>query len=287
MPSFSPAKAEVRRDRFLVAFVALAATVAGVRNDFAYDDILVVLHDDRVVDAGRWIEFLTAPYWAPPHSPDLYRPVASLLLAIQYGLGAGGPLVFRLVSFGLYALSAILVLSLASRIMSRGPALATAALFAAHPVHVEAVVQAVNQGELLVAILSLIAVNRYIDRRRAGALRTRDWLMIATLYVLAVLTKENGLVLPGLLAAAELFLVDDEPIADKLRSAWRGYALLAGIACAPLMIRTLVPAGNVVGAFTAEALVGASLGGRMLTMLQVVPMWLRLLAWPRSAVAPA
>jgi hypothetical protein len=38
--------------------------------------------------------------------------------------------------------------------------------------------------------------------------------------------------------------------------------------------------GNVVGAFTSEALVGLGVGGRTLTMLKVVPVWLRLLAWP-------
>ena len=194
-------------------------------------------------------------------------------------LGAGGPLVFRLVSFALYALAAILVLSLASRIMSRHAALATAVLFAAHPVHVEAVVQAVNQGEIIVAIIALIAVCRYIDRRRAGSLRPRDWLVLALLYACAPLTKENGFVLPGLLLGAELFLLDDAPLRTRMRALWPGYAILAGVGCALIMIRTLVLA-DVIGAFTAEALVGATLGGRMLTMLQVVPMWMRLLAWP-------
>ncbi len=45
------------------AFTAIAASIAvGVRNDFAYDDILVILHDHRIVHVGRWLEFLTTPY---------------------------------------------------------------------------------------------------------------------------------------------------------------------------------------------------------------------------------
>ena len=129
-------KQTLRQHRLLVAFTALAASIAGIRNDFAYDDILVILHDDRILDVGRWLEFLTTPYWAAPHLPDLYRPVASLSLAFQYVIGAGGPLVFRLVSTMLYALTALLVFALASRVMSRGAALAAGVLFAAHPVHV-------------------------------------------------------------------------------------------------------------------------------------------------------
>jgi protein O-mannosyl-transferase len=273
-------KQTLRQHRLLVAFTAIAASIAGVRNDFAYDDILVILHDDRIVDVGRWLEFLTTPYWAAPHSPDLYRPIASLSLALQYVIGAGGPLVFRLVSIMLYALAALLVFALASRVTSRGLALAAGVLFAAHPVHVEAVVQGVNQGELLVAIFSLVAVCRYVDARRAGSLGARDWCVLAALYGLAVLTKENAFVLPGLLVAAELFLVPDKPLAERVSALWRGYAMLGAIAVVLVGVRTLVLAGRVVGAFTAEALVGASLGGRMLTMLQVVPKWFRLLLWP-------
>ena len=273
-------KQTLRQHRLLVAFTALAASIAGVRNDFAYDDILVILHDDRIVDLGRWLEFLTTPYWAAPHSADLYRPLASLSLALQYVIGAGGPLVFRLVSIMLYALAALLVFALASRVMSRGAALAAGVLFAAHPVHVEAVVQGVNQGELLVAIFSLVAVCRYVDKRRAGSLDASDWRVLAVLYGLAVLTKENGFVLPGLLVAAELFLVHDKPVAERIGALWRGYAMLGAVAVVLVIVRVFVLAGRVVGAFTAEALVGATLGGRMLTMLQVVPKWFRLLLWP-------
>ena len=180
------------RDHIVFALVALVASLAGVLNDFAYDDILLVLHDDRIANVSRWTEFLTSPYWPPPHSQDLYRPIASLLLAIQYALGGGGPLIFRVVSYLLYAACAVAVFALASRLLSRRAALAVGVLFAAHPVHVEAVAQAVNQGELIVGLIALVMVCRYIDRRRAGDFRPRDWVFLAALYAAAMLTKENG-----------------------------------------------------------------------------------------------
>src|SRR5262249_4057695 len=98
-------KQTLRQHRLLVAVHALAASIAGISHGLAYHDILVILHDDRIVNVGRWLEFLTTPYWAPPHSPDLYRPIASLALALQYVIGDGGPLVFRLVSIMLYAVT--------------------------------------------------------------------------------------------------------------------------------------------------------------------------------------
>ena len=264
----------------MVALVAFAASFAGVLNDFAYDDILLILHDDRLQNVGRWGELLTSPYWPAPHAQDLYRPVASLLLAVEYAVGGGGPMMFRIVSYLLYAACAVAVFVLASKLLSRRAALGIGVLFAAHPVHVEAVAQAVNQGELIVGLIAIVMVCRYIDARRAGDLTIRHWLILALLYAVATLTKENGFVLPGLLLAAELILITNASFGVRARSVWLGYLSLAAIGIVGLMIRATVLSGDMVGAFTAEALVGLSIGGRILTMLQVVPMWLRLFAWP-------
>jgi hypothetical protein len=106
-------------------------------------------------------------------------------------------------------------------------------------------------------------------------LTPRDGFVLAALFALAALSKENGFVLPGFLVAAELFILD-----RHFRSAWRGYAALAGLGVALLVVRGIVLAGSVAGALPAKAIAGLSLGGRLLTMLQIVPRWLRLLAWP-------
>jgi hypothetical protein len=45
-------------------------------------------------------------------------------------------------------------------------------------------------------------------------------------------------------------------------------------------IRSAALGGDVKGSFTAEALTGLGIGGRALTMLQVVPEWFRLFLWP-------
>jgi hypothetical protein len=39
---------------------------------------------------------------APPYSQDLYRPLTALLLAVEWMLGHGGALLFRIVSYLLY-----------------------------------------------------------------------------------------------------------------------------------------------------------------------------------------
>lgn len=264
----------------IVAVVALAACIVGLRNDFVYDDILIILHDDRIANPARWLSFWTSSYWPPPHARDLYRPVASLIMAVQFVLGGGTPIVFRVVSYALYAMSAVLVFRLAAWTLSRNQAWIVGLLFAAHPVHVEAVALGVNQGELVVAILACAATIFYLDRRRDGPLEVRDWIVLGAAYATAALTKENGFMVPGLLIAAESFVVDARPWRERIRLVGGGFIGLTLLGSVLVAIRAAVLGGNVVGAYTAEALVGLDLPGRLLTMLRVVPIWLRLLVWP-------
>lgn len=275
-----------------VVAVAVAASVLCLANQFTLDDAGLILGTERLHGLARWKEILTSPYWPPPYAQDLYRPLTSLMLALQYQLGGGDPGLFRVVSVLLYAGASLAVLHLAWRLLSPALALATALLFAAHPVHVEATVLAVAQGELVLALLGAVMVARYLDRRRsaAGTLSPGDWLLLGGLYLIACLTKEQGLLLPALLLAAELCLVAAPSWSDRIRRTWPGYAGFAVLGGIVLFIRGLVLRGKPFLAAPAEALVGVPLEGRALTMLQVVPEWLRLLVWPahlRSDYSPA
>ncbi len=274
-----------RWDRIGVALLALSACIAGLRNDFVYDDIPLIRDNLRVQSLANWHAILTLPYWPPPYDQDLYRPFATFLVAIEYALGGGSPMIFRIVSYALYAASAVGVYALASRLVSRRAALAATALFAAHPAHVEAIALGVNQGELIVGIIAVVMACMYIDRRRAGGLTPADWAKLCALYALAALTKENGFALPGLLLCAELFLIHGESARAKAQKLFGGYAALAATGAIVLAIRASVLSGRIGGATPHAAIVGLDLGGRMFTMLQVVPMWLRLLVWPEHLKA--
>ena len=277
---------------FAVLAVAVAASALCLANQFTLDDAGLILGTERLHGLSHWREILTSPYWPPPYAQDLYRPLTSLMLALQYQLGGGDPALFRVVSILLYAGASLGVLRLAWRLLPPGIALGTALLFAAHPVHVETTVLAVAQGELVVALLGAVMVARYVDRRRSGigTLSPGDWLFLGGLYLLACLTKEQGMLLPALLLAAELCLVTAPSWSDRIRRIWPGYAGLALLGGLVLFIRGLVLRGKPFLAAPAEALVGVPIEGRALTMLQVVPEWFRLLVWPahlRSDYSPS
>jgi len=260
-----------------IALVALAGSLPGIHNDFANDDVLVVQDNARVHDFGDAAKWFTASYWPPPYAQDLYRPLTLAALTTEYVVGDGQPVVFRIVSYALYAAVCIAFFFFVRRFASDGIAFAAALLFAAHPVHVEAVALAVAQNEMMVALLALGATWFYLGRREA--LTRRDWAMLGGAYAVACLLKEHGFVLPALLLCAELFLVAERPLRTRARQVGVGFLSLGAIGITLLLVRAAV-LRSFTGSFTAPAINGADFTVRALTMLRVVPEWVRLFAWP-------
>ncbi len=271
-----------RRPRALalgVALIAIAASIVGLFNYLVGDDQFLVDANPLIQDFSGWRQWFTSPYWPPPASPDLYRPITTAMFAIQHAVGGGLPFIYHVVSYVLYAACAVGAFALAKRMMSEQAAWVAAALFAAHPVHVEAVAPAVGQSELVVGLIALVMVVRYVDRRRAGSISAAEWVLFCGLYLVASLTKEQGLILPGLLVIAELHLVERRRDAADYRALALGFAAMAVVAVGIVVARRAV-LGDAAGSFTAEALQGVGMRERFLTMLRVVIAWTRLLLWP-------
>jgi hypothetical protein len=262
----------------LIVASVCAASIAGIGNDFVGDDRHIIVTDPRVQDLSHWREWWTQAYWPPPFSPDLYRPLTTTMLAIENLIGAGTPMIFRVVSYALCAAASISLYSLCRRFVPDKYALAAAVLFAVHPVHVEAIAAAVNQNELLVGWIAIAMATRYLDARRDGEISFRDWALLTAMYAVACLSKEQGFVLPALLLAVELCFVT-APFRERMRALWRGFATFAAIALLIVIIRRQI-LGDLRGSFIAEALLGLSFKGRLLTMLGIVPHWFRLFIWP-------
>lgn len=266
----------------IVALLALAASIIGVRNGFAFDDIHVIIKNPRLHTLASPMGLLTETYWRQEMGSMLYRPMTMIVFALEWVVGGGSPVPFHAVSIVLYVALSVAVFRLAQLIMPVRAAFMGAAIFAVHPVHVEAVANVVGQAELWVGLIVVLLVTMYIKARRFGSLRATHIAVIAVGYMVACGFKEHAIVLPALLVVAELLVVQDQKSTTaRVRSLVPLLVAMAVGGIAFLAARYLVLHGVAIDS-RAEILKEQSFGTRFFTMMEVVIEWVRLFFWPMS-----
>ncbi len=181
---------------------------------------------------------------------NFYRPLMHVAFYGQFRLFGLNPGPYHALSILLHAGVCLLVFAVIARLSGRRlVAIATSLLFAAHPVHTEAVAWISAYPDLLCTFLSLLAVWLYLRAEEAGS-RARHalHLLIGPVLLLALLAKEIAVAVPLLLVCCELTLRRAGWRA-ALRAAWPAYAAMAASAAIYLAARVhalkaLMPAGR-------------------------------------------
>lgn len=173
------------------ALTALLIFAACLGADYVFDDVGILLLDERIADPALWGRFFTESYHGGVD--NLYRPLTSLTLAGQWWLHGDAAWAFHGVNWALHAGASAAVAALALRLCGRGAAWVAGLLFAAHPVHAEAVVGVVGRAELLAALFTLVALLLALRPPTRGGV-----LGIAACCVAALLSKEQGMLAPFL-----------------------------------------------------------------------------------------
>ncbi|HYN81536.1 MAG TPA: tetratricopeptide repeat protein [Gemmatimonadaceae bacterium] len=268
-----------------IAVLALLASLTGISNGFALDDVHIIFENQRLHSLSEAWRLFGHTYWPPEEGASLYRPLTAVAFSLEWAIGRGSPLPFHIVNVVLYAAVAVALYRLALLIVSPVAAFVAAALFAVHPLHVEVVANVVGQAELWVGLIVFVSVARYIRARRAGPLRPQEIALQAVLYFAACMFKEHAIILPGLLLVAEVTLLNESGrLRERARQVWPLFVALALAGCLFVFVRTLV-VGRVAQAGPNALLFDATFLTRVLTMLRVSMEWVRLLVWPASMSA--
>ena len=184
--------------------LAVVVYVPSLGNGFALDDTGDIVENTAVHGLANALDIVTSPYRGRvPAGRSPYRPVTSLSYALSWSMGSGSPLPFHAFNVALHAANTALVTTLLSTLGAL-PVLALlgGALFAVHPVHVEAVANSVGRGDALMTLFVLLAALAYLRRFRSEWVRVG---LVCVAYMMALGSKENGVVLPALLVALSLF----------------------------------------------------------------------------------
>jgi tetratricopeptide (TPR) repeat protein len=203
---------------YLVAILVIAILAFGIyfnsiSNNFVnWDDLGLILKNQKI----RSLEWQNIKGIFTPKKASTYQPIRVLSYAIDYHFWKLNPAGFRLTNIFFYILTCIIAfftlhrlsISLREKASSDSHhrvALFGSLLFAAHPVHVEAVAWLAARKEVLQGFFFFLAFYLYLrgreekDRKRIIYLS----LMLFT-FLLATLSKPSAVVFPGILLVYEI-----------------------------------------------------------------------------------
>ncbi len=180
-----------------VGLLAVLLYLNTLQNGFVFDDRLLIEQNRAVQGEGGLAALWLASYHAGYKGgldTGLYRPLTLSTFRLNYLLGGLDPRGYHAGNLLLHALVSMLVFTLARRLQWSGPgALAAALLFAAHPIHTEAVANLAGRADLLSALFALLAFLAHASpgQRRGGSL------LAALGWLLGLLSKESAITLLG------------------------------------------------------------------------------------------
>jgi pentatricopeptide repeat protein len=164
--------------------------VNSLPNDFVFDDGPIV-SSNPAIRAITPIRFLTSPYWTQQQYLGIYRPFTVFSLSVDYAIWKRWAPGFRFTNLAVHAINGVLLFSLCVSLVGPGLVpLVAMIVYLIHPVHTEAVTSIVGRSELFAACFILSAWLLF-RKGRTG------WAAIA--FALALLSKENAIVLPAIL----------------------------------------------------------------------------------------
>jgi protein O-mannosyl-transferase len=261
----------------LLAFVVHINALA---NGWAVDDVQIIQNNPFVHGLSGLRPLLLGSYW--PASDELYRPVALLSYAADWALVGDRPFWFHLHNVLLHVGVTLLVFAFLRRLGAAAVAAGLgAAVFAVHPVHVEAVANVVGRAELISMLFVLLGALLFLRERSRPVVRV---LGVSACYFLALGAKEIAVSLPGVLLLLRLHTSRDAVHRSLIASVRRDAAVyLALVSTLGLYLALRYQAiGAARGNGAAAYLDQLSTGDRLATAVRLWPEFTRLLFWPRD-----
>ena len=203
---------------FLPMIVALVLYFGMLNAPFLYDDFLYVVENTQLREVSNAPQLWITPY----HKSGLYRPVTATSYLIDDFLFSLDPRGFHLSNVLLYLVT-IFLFSVVIREVggSRSEALLASLVFAAHPVHTEAVSWIVGRAEVLAGLFCFLGLIGWARFRKTD--QWRYLILTCVAYFLAMGAKENAAPLPAVLFLGEalgLFGSSNSHVFNSSLKAW-------------------------------------------------------------------
>lgn len=197
-PGVSAGRAALRWGWLLAAIIGAVIYLPSLKYAFVFDDRIIIVENDRIRHLDQPMSYLGTSWWNRSGMDNEYRPLTMATFALNYALNYYIAWPYHLVNLILHGINCALVWLLARRLFGRlDLALATAAIFAVHPIHIEAVSGVVGRAELLMTgffMMAMIASNGVMAAASNGG-RWLKSLGVFALAFLSICSKEHGAML--------------------------------------------------------------------------------------------
>ena len=263
------------------------------------DDATIIVHNPNVHVSSLSVEEWSASMHQPFSNPEnvnvnFYRPVAMLSLAMNWFLGGTEVYGYHLVNLGIHCLNTILLFytcllllmapNMRSRYQGREPgiALLAAALWALHPIQIQAVTYIVQRMASLAALFYLFGILTYIKGRTAENRRKRLAMFALCLlsFVLAMGSKENAVTLPVALLLIEVIFYRDIEFLQRARGRWLTAGSLAALIIVAGLVLCFWPGNPLSGLFDSYEARPFTCYERALTQFRVLMLYLFQIFYP-------
>jgi len=256
----------------VITGIALLGNLNALSAGFVWDDGTLIVDNVLIKHWNTLPALFTQTFLA-----SYYRPIVMLSFALASALWGLTPVGFHLTNLVLHAANCLLVFAIIRRVSANhGGALLSALLFAVHPVH-KGVVNIADRTGILSAFFFLGALLLYMAyRETASRGRARaKYLCALACFALALLSKEEALMLPFVIIMVDLFLFPGV-IRDRGIVVAAPYIPFFAIVGLFLFVRASVlePMSGMLGVFAVEPV------RRLVTIPRILLDYLFLLVFP-------
>ncbi|MBI4854842.1 MAG: tetratricopeptide repeat protein [Acidobacteria bacterium] len=190
---------ESQQNLLVVLAIVLVTSICfanGLQGQFLYDDHLLIENHASIKSLSSTLKLFQENAWGVDNPPGNYRPVNNVTYALNYAINGLNTFGYHLVNLLIHLINSLFIYWLCNYYSKRKIfALFSALLFAAHPVHSEAVTAIYGRPEILASFFLLAAWITYLKSKNH-----RYFYIISLLsYFLSLLCKESGIVFIGIL----------------------------------------------------------------------------------------
>ena len=260
-----------------LSFLAFVPYANSLLNSLVYDDYFQIVENPYVHSFRYLREIFATTVWSFQGAQGVtnyYRPLMTFGYLLCYQIAGAVPFSFHLANILLNIVAVLLLFSVVRRLSGERVGLVAAGLFALHPLHTESVAWVAGVTDLELAVFYLLTFLLYLRLPELG--KSYEWrAALCGSFVLALLSKEQAMVLPVLVTLFEHFYRDDRA-RTSLRQKMSRYGPLWGVAGLYLVARGIV-LGGVAGIVSRP---GLSWYEVALSAISLLGAYLWKLAWP-------